>query len=198
LRGDHEEAIEAAQQSLELSRDPMVSSLVKGSMGLAHVEQGDANTAIDILSEVVVQLRKSPVRSGEMRSLAFLSEAQLLAGYLDLARETASRALELEQSDGLTFSSGLALRALGRIGIARNDFNEAETQLLRALAAFERCAAAFEAARTRADLATLFARNAERKPARAYLAAALIGFRRAGAPRRIAPARRMLSTQLER
>lgn len=198
LRGDHEEAIAAAQQSLELSRDPMVSSLVRGSMGLAHAEQGDANTAVRILSEVVAQLRKSPVRSGEMRSLAFLSEAQLLAGDLDLARETASRALELEQSDGFTFSSGLAQRALGRIGIARNDFNEAEAQLLRALAAFERCAAAFEAARTRADLATLFARKAERKAARAHLAAALIGFRRAGAPRRIAQARRMLSTQLER
>jgi DNA-binding SARP family transcriptional activator/tetratricopeptide (TPR) repeat protein len=198
LRGEPEEAIEAAQQSLELSRDPMVSSLVRGSMGLAHVEQGDANAAIGILSEVVVQLRKSPVRSGEMRSLAFLSEAQLLAGDLDLARETASHALELEQSDGFTFSSGLALRALGRIGIARNDFNEAETQLLRSLAAFERCGAAFEAARTRADLATLFARKAERKAARAHLAAALIGFRRTGAPRRIAPARRMLSAQLER
>jgi DNA-binding SARP family transcriptional activator len=198
LRGDHEQAIEAAQQSLELSRDPMVSSLVSASMGLAHVEKGDASTAIKILSEVVVQLRKSPVRSGEVRSLAFLSEAQLLAGDLDMARDTASRALELERSDGFTFSSGLALRALGRIHIARNNLDEAETQLLRALAAFERCAAAFEAARTRADLAALFAQKAEKQAARAYLAAALTGFRRAGAPQRIAQARRILSTQLER
>ncbi|MCK1638167.1 AAA family ATPase [Bradyrhizobium sp. 157] len=198
LRGDHEDAIEAAQQSLELSRDPMVSNLVLGSMGLAYVDQGDANTAVTILSEVVVQLRKSPVRSGEMRCLAFLSEAQLLAGDLDRAGETASRALELEQSDGLTFSSGLVLRALGRIDIARNDFDEAEARLLRALSAFEQCGAAFEVARTLADLAALFAHKSERKAARGYLAAALIGFRRAGAPRRIAEARRVHSAQFGR
>jgi Flp pilus assembly protein TadD len=51
-----------------------------------------------------------------------LSEAELLAGDLDLAQETASRALELDQSDGFTFSSGLALRALGRIDTARSNF----------------------------------------------------------------------------
>jgi tetratricopeptide (TPR) repeat protein len=138
------------------------------------------------------------VRSGETRCLAFLSEAQLLAGDLDLARETASRAVELEQSDGFTFSTGLALRALGRIDIARNNLAEAEAHLLRALAAFERCGAAFEAARTRADLAALFAQKSERKIARAYLAAALVGFRMADAPRRIAEARRMRSAQFDR
>ncbi|MEH2530068.1 DNA-binding SARP family transcriptional activator [Bradyrhizobium sp. AZCC 1588] len=198
LRGDYEAAIEAAEQSLQLSRDPMVSNLVRGSMGLAYVEKGDAKTAIKILSEVVVQLRRSPVRSGEVRSLAFLSEAQLLAGDPAPARETALRALELDQSDGFTFSSGLALRALGRIDIAHNDFGEAEARLLRALSAFERCGAAFETARTRADLAALFARKPDRRAARAHLAAALVGFRKARAPRRIAEARRMPSTQFER
>jgi tetratricopeptide (TPR) repeat protein len=80
LRGDHELAIEAAQRSLAVSRDSMVSNLISGSMGLAYVEQGDGPKAVSILSEVVIQLRKSPVRSGEARCLAFLSEAQLLAG----------------------------------------------------------------------------------------------------------------------
>ena len=41
LRGDHELAIEAAQRSLEVSRNSMMSNLVSGSMGLAYVEQGD-------------------------------------------------------------------------------------------------------------------------------------------------------------
>ena len=185
LRGDHELAVEAAQRGLDISRDPMVSSLVSGSMGLAYLEQGDARTAISILSEVVIQLRKNPVRSGEARCLAFLSEAQLLAGDLDLARETASRALEVSQSDGFTFSTGLALRALGRIDLVERFFDEAETRLLQALATFNQCGAAFEIARTQADLAVLFDCKLERKASGEYLAAALIGFKKARAPKRI-------------
>lgn len=189
LRGDHELAIEAAQRCLAFSRDAMMSNLVLGSMGMAYVEQGDGPTAVSILGEVVIQLRKSPVRSGEARCLAFLSEAQLLAGDHDLAQETASRALEVGQSDGFKFSSGLALRALGRIAIARQSFGEAELRLSDALATFTECGAAFETARTQADLAALFAHKRERKAARDYLAAALMGFRQARAPKRIAQAR---------
>jgi tetratricopeptide (TPR) repeat protein len=154
------------------------------------VEQGDGPKAVSILSEVVIQLRKSPVRSGEARCLAFLSEAQLLAGDRDLAQETASRALEVSQSDGFKFSSGLALRALGRIAIARQNFGEAELRLTGALTTFTECGAAFEAARTQADLAALFAGKRERKAARDYLAAALTGFKQARAPKRVAEARR--------
>lgn len=190
LRGDHELAVEAAQRCLAFSRDAMMSNLVSGSLGLAYVEQGDGPKAVGILSEVVVQLRKSPVRSGEARCLAFLSEAQLLAGDCDLAQETASRALEVGQSDGFKFSTGLALRALGRIAIARRSFGEAELRLSQALAKFTECGAAFETARTQADLAALFAHKRERKAARDYLAAALMGFRQARAPKRVAEARR--------
>ena len=190
LRGDHELAVEAAQRGLGLSRDPMMSNLVSGSLGLAYLEQGDGPKAVGILSEVVVQLRKSPVRSGEARNLAFLSEALLLAGDQDVAQETASRALEVSQSDGFVFSSGLALRALGRIALARGISGEAERRLSQALATFTQCGAAFEVARTQADLAALFANKLESKAARDHLAAALTGFRTARAPKRIAEARR--------
>jgi len=166
------------------------SQLVTDVAQPVYVEQGDGPKAVGILSEVVVQLRKSPVRSGEARCLAFLSEAQLLAGDRDLAQETASRALEVGQSDGFKFSTGLALRALGRIAIARQNFGEAELRLSGALAMFTECGAAFEAARTQADLAALFAGKSESKAARDHLAAALKGFKQAGAPKRVAEARR--------
>jgi DNA-binding SARP family transcriptional activator len=190
LRGDHELAIEGAQRSLALSQDSMMSNLVLGPMGLAYVEQGDGPKAASILSEVVIQLRKSPVRSGEARCLAFLSEAQLLAGNHDLAQETASRALEVGQSDGFMFSTGLALRALGRIAMARRNFGEAGLLLSRALATFTECGAAFETARTQADQSTLFAHKLEWRAARDHLAAALMGFKKARAPKRVAEARR--------
>jgi DNA-binding SARP family transcriptional activator len=190
LLGEHRMAIEAAQRSLEVSRDSMVSNLISGSMGLGYVEQGDGPKAVSILSEVIIQLQKSPVRSGEARCLAFLSEAQLLAGNYGVALETAMRALELSQSDGFIFSTGLAMRALGRIAIAQNSLGEAELRLLSALATFTQCGAAFEVARTQADLATLSASLLKSRAARNYLAAALRGFRKAGAPKRIAEARR--------
>ena len=167
-----------------------MSNLVLGPMGLAYVEQGDGPKAVGILSEVVIQLRKSPVRSGEARCLAFLSEAQLLAGNHDLAQETASRALEVGQSDGFMFSTGLALRALGRIAMARRNFGEAGLLLSRALATFTECGAAFETARTQADQSTLFAHKLEWRAARDHLAAALMGFKKARAPKRVAEARR--------
>jgi tetratricopeptide (TPR) repeat protein len=190
LRGDYELAIEGAHRSLALSQDSMMSNLVLGPMGLAYVERGDGAKAASILSEVVIQLRKSPVRSGEARCLAFLSEAQLLAGDHDLAQETASRALEVGQSDGFKFSTGLALRALGRVALARRSFGDAKLRLSLALATFTECGAAFETARTRADLCELFALKGEWKAARDHLAAALMGFRKARAPKRIAEARR--------
>jgi DNA-binding SARP family transcriptional activator len=193
LRGDQGLAIEAAQRSLEVSRDSMVSNLISGSMGLAYVEQGDGSKAAGILSEVVIQLRKNPVRSGEARCLAFLSEAQLLAGEYNLARETASHALELSQSDGFMFSTGLAMRALGRIAIAQKEFGEGELRLLAALATFTQCGAAFELARTQADLGTLFAHKQDKKAACSYFAAAIMGFEKAGAPKRVAETRRTAS-----
>jgi len=189
LRGEHGMAVEDAQRSLKVSRDLMVSNLISGSMGLGYVEQGDGPKAVSILSEVVIQLRKSPVRSGEARCLAFLSEAQLLAGNDGIAHETAMRALELSQSDGFMFSTGLAMRALGRIAIAQTNLGEAERRLLSALTTFTRCGAAFEVARTQADLATVSASMLKSKVARDYLAAALRGFRKARAPKRIAEAR---------
>jgi tetratricopeptide (TPR) repeat protein len=166
----------------------MATNLVSGSMGLAYVEQGDAKAAVDILSEVVIALRKSPVRSGEARCLAFLSEAHLLAGDFDMARQTASRALEVSQSDSLTFSTGLALRALGRIDIAQRKFDDAESRLSQALLTFSQCGAKFETARTQTDLAALFAGKRETKASRDFLAAAVIGFNKAGAPGRAAKA----------
>ena len=197
LRGDHGLAVEAAQRGLEVSRDPMMSNLISGSMGFAYVEQGDGQKAVGILSEVVVQLRKNPVRSGEARYLAFLSEAQLLTGDYNLAQETASRALEVSQSDGFMFSTGLAMRALGRIALAKSDFGEAELRLTKALATFTQCGAAFEPARTDVDLAVLFDCKLERQAARDYLAAAIMGFRKARAPsglrRRGAPPARSAS-----
>jgi DNA-binding SARP family transcriptional activator len=189
LRGDHEAAVETARRSLDLSRDPTAASLVSGSLGLAHLEGGDGGSAVAILAPVVAQLRKSPVRSGEVRHLALLGEAYLVVGDVDRARETASRALEIGHADGMIFNIGLAQRALGRVAFAEEDFAEADRRLSTALATFAACDAAFEAARTRVELARLRARLGAKDAAGEHLAASVAVFEAARAPKRAAEAR---------
>ena len=186
LRGDSQEAIATAERSLGLSYDPTAASLVAGALGLAHIEKGDGPTAVAILAKVVEQLRKSPVRNSEVRHIVLLAEAQLLAGDHRTAGETASRGLEIGQADEMMFNVGLAQRTLGRVAIAQKNWQQAESQLRAALATFEECSAAFEAARTRVDLLRVPPTNGNDREAKSDFAAALSAFEAAPAPRRVA------------
>ncbi|HLJ18767.1 MAG TPA: hypothetical protein VKU84_01135, partial [Stellaceae bacterium] len=184
LRGDVEAAIATAERSLTLSRDPTAASLVSGALGLAHIEKGDGATAVRILAEVVEQLRKSPMRSGEVRHMVLLAEAQLLTGSLEAARATATRALEIARTDEMIFNTGLAERALGRIAIASENWREAASRLRATLATFTNCGAAFEAARTRVDLLKIAAELGEARDDDSEVRA-LSAFEAAPAPLRV-------------
>ena len=110
LRGDVDEAIAAAGRGLTLSGDVMTSSLLAGSMAMAELERGGGAAAVTLLTEAVKRLAQSPVRSGEVRHLALLSEAHLLAGDRAQARELAERAVAMGEADGAPFNIGLARR----------------------------------------------------------------------------------------
>jgi tetratricopeptide (TPR) repeat protein len=188
LRGDGERAIETARRSLELARDPMAASLIGGTLGYACLEQGDARSAVTLLEEAIERLKSSPLRQGQVRHMAILSEAYLLAGDVSRAREAAARALELSQSDGMRFNVGIAQRAAGRIASAAGELAEAERHLSRALETFASSGATFEAARTRMDLAAVTVRRGNQEAAREHLCAALAVFDGANAPKRAAQA----------
>jgi DNA-binding SARP family transcriptional activator/tetratricopeptide (TPR) repeat protein len=188
LRGDGERAIETARRSLELARDPMAASLIGGTLGYACLEQGDARSAVTLLEEAIERLKSSPLRQGQVRHMAILSEAYLLAGDVSRAREAAARALELSQSDGMRFNVGIAQRAAGRIASAAGELAEAERHLSRALETFAGSGASFEAARTRMDLAAVTVRRGNQEAAREHLCAALAVFDGANAPKRAAQA----------
>jgi tetratricopeptide (TPR) repeat protein len=189
LRRDDELAVETAHRALELARDPMVASLVSGTLGYAHLERGDAPSAVTFLTQAIDQLQSSPLRQGEVRHMAILSEALLLAGDAARARETAARALELSEADGMIFNVGIAQRAAGRIAYAGGELGEAEGHLSQALTTFTESGAAFEAARTRLDLAAVDAKRGDKNAAREHLSAALAVFEAANAPKRAAHAR---------
>lgn len=192
LRGDTDAAIATAERSLGLSRDPMAASLVSGALGLAHIEKGDGATAIGILTKVVEQLRKSPVRSGEVRHMILLAEAQLLTGKLDVARRTASHALEMGRADNMTFNIGLALRAMGRVALTEEAWPEAAASLRQSQATFAGCGAAFEAARTGLELLRLPPMYRCDWDAEPEIATALSAFEAAPAPRWVAELQRRI------
>lgn len=175
-------------------------SLNRGFLGHAYLEQGDATSAIAALEPAVETVASIPITSAERRLLALLSEAQLLAGAVERARETAGRALALSRADGMPFNVGLAARALGRIARADGDLEAAERDLAAALEAFTECGACFEGARTRLDLARLRAEQGRGNVAREHLETAVGAFDVAGAPKRVAEARalaRALGIDLE-
>lgn len=189
LRGMPELAIEIAQGALALARDATVAGLISGSLGQAYLEQGDASAAESVLTDVVEQLASSQVRYARVRCMALLAEAHLLAGARGRAREVAARALELGELDATPLNIGLAQRALGRIGDVEGRPEAAVGYLSEALGTFTGCRAAFEAARTRVDLAGVEAARANPGAARAHLVTAIATFEAAGAPRRAARAR---------
>jgi len=186
LRGEVDEAITAAGRGLTLSGDVMTSSLLSGSMAMAELERGGGAVAVTLLTEAVKRLAQSPVRSGEVRHLALLSEAHLLAGDRTHAREVAEHASAMGEADGAPFNLGLARRALGRIALAEGDLARAHEQLAGALATFEAMGATFETARTHVDLGRACAARGAAADAHEHLSAARRIFEAAHAPRRTA------------
>jgi tetratricopeptide (TPR) repeat protein len=172
LRGDVDEAIEAAGRGLTLSGDVMTSSLLAGSMAMAELERGGGAAAVTLLTEAVKRLAQSPVRSGEVRHLALLSEAHLLAGDRAQARELAERAVAMGEADGAPFNIGLARRTLGRIALADGDLVRTHDQLAGALATFDAMGATFEVGRTHVDLGRACAEGGDRPGAREHFRAA--------------------------
>jgi DNA-binding SARP family transcriptional activator/predicted ATPase len=194
MRGDFDAAIEMAQQHLAESRDPLVAGLLRGTLGYAHLDRGDARPALEFLSQAVEHLKTSPLRHGEIRYMALLGEAQLLSGDALSARETAARALALSEAAGMPFATGLAQRALGRIAVAAGKIGDAGERFDQALATFARGSAAYEAARTHMDLAALRAGQGDKHTAQEHLARATATFEAADAPKRVAQTRELART----
>ena len=191
VRGDHEAAVAEAERSLALSRDPMVTGLIRGTLGHAYLDGGDARAALEPLSEALTLFKSGPNRHSEIRYMAILSEAQLLSGDADTARQTAARALELGEAGKMPFAGGLAQRALGRIALVQGKPPEGAARLEQALATFTACGAAFEAAHTRLDLAALRAAQGDKHTAEEHLAFALTAFAAADLPKRVEQTREL-------
>jgi tetratricopeptide (TPR) repeat protein len=154
-RGDWEAGIEACQRSLERSPDPLNTAIATGFLGYAYLEKGDTCQAIPRLEQAAQQLGQFRFRQLQSRFTIFLSEAALISGDLERARDLALQGLEIAREVKFWFGVGLGQRALGQVTQASGALAEAETHLTAALQSFTSIQARFEAGRTHLALADL-------------------------------------------
>jgi DNA-binding SARP family transcriptional activator len=177
-RGEGREAVARATEALALAKTaPGVGSATR-TLGLAHLEAGDAPAALAVL-ENLLKLTPNPYAHPYVHALVCLAEACRLTGDRERALATARRAIELAQGAGNRFNLGLAERALAR---ASCDPAEARAALDRSLVALDTSGAAVEAALTRLDLARV---SEDAATAAAHVAGAIRTFAAAGAPLRV-------------
>lgn len=154
VQGQYEAAIAACELALESSPNPVNTALAMGFLGASHLERGDAARAIPLLDESARQLGQFQVPT-QGWFLALLGEAHFLTGRLDRAAEFAEQGVRICTDVRYRYGLGWAVRALGRIALARGALAEAESYLTRALDSFVSIEARAEGARTHVALAEL-------------------------------------------
>jgi class 3 adenylate cyclase/tetratricopeptide (TPR) repeat protein len=155
LRGDGEAAIEAAQRCLHNVPDPLTTANACIALGLAYIAKGDATQAITPLEQAVQHYVQFRHRHGQALAMILLSEAWLIQGDLERARDLAQRGLTMARDIMIWDEIGKALGVLGRVAQESGNFLAAEGYLRESLQTFVSIQAKFELARTHLALAAL-------------------------------------------
>jgi DNA-binding NtrC family response regulator/tetratricopeptide (TPR) repeat protein len=153
--GEWEAAIEACQRGFETAPDQLTAVAALGYKGYAYLEKGDAAQAIPLLEQVVRQFEQWRMRQTQGRFMVFLSEAYLLGGEIDRARELATQGLAISQTVKSSWGIGWGQRTLGQVAHASGALCDAAAYFQQALQTFAAMPARFEAARTHLALAEL-------------------------------------------
>lgn len=135
-RGDWQAAIAAHRDALACSPEPLLAGVIMDALGDAYLGHGDVEQAIPILEKAVQHLERFGPRPVQVSAMVHLSEAYLLRGYLDQARELATRGLALTRETSFRNGMGLILRALGRIAQGEGDLQAAKQHFSEALELF--------------------------------------------------------------
>jgi tetratricopeptide (TPR) repeat protein len=183
MRGDWESSVESCEQSCKLSPDRVSGVYATGFLGYAHAERGEAGQAIPLLELAVQELGRFGFPQWHGMFTASLAEAYRLMGDVEKAQRLIQRGLEITRGARYSFGVGYGERILGRIALATNALDEAESQLTAARETFETMGADFEVARTRLELAELAGRRGNRERARSDLGLAQQTFARLHVPR---------------
>ncbi|HEY3066029.1 MAG TPA: AAA family ATPase [Methylomirabilota bacterium] len=181
-RGEWAEAIEACERSRKLATDRVSGAYAAGFLGYAHIERGDAETALPLLEHVVRELEQFGFPQWHGLWTSALAEARRVSGDTAAALETARRGVAITTGCKYWYGVGYGQRVLGRIALDARRFDEAAAHFDDALRTFVSVGVVFEAARTRLELATLAAGRGDRDTARVHVDAALAVLRDLDAP----------------
>ena len=180
-RGNHDVAVARGRRSLELAPDRVSRAYASLFLGYALLEQGHHEQAQDALRPIVPELKEFPIPYWLALAETWTAETLRLQGRLDEAAGFVERGIQSATRVGYAYAMGFAHRIAGRIARDRGLVLEASSQLRQALEIFERASAAFEAARTRLDLAEVAAERGDRTEARDELTVAARTFQSLGA-----------------
>jgi tetratricopeptide (TPR) repeat protein len=154
-RGDWQAGIEACQRSLDQSVDPINTACALGFLGYAYLEQGDPGQSIPLLEQSIETCIQVQFRWLQGLFMASLSEAYLLHGQTEQARDAALQGLHIAKDVKNGYMAGWATRVLGRMAQASGSFTEAAGHLQEALAIFTSIQSKLEVGRTHLALAAL-------------------------------------------
>jgi len=125
--GRFTEAIQALERAIEMwSADtpPWLPRYI-GALGWAHALSGEALRAVELIARAFARTVAFGQLGGRSALLAWLAEAQLLAGEGSAARETSEEAVALSLRHGERGHRAWALRARAKIRRADHDLNGA-------------------------------------------------------------------------
>jgi len=139
-RGDYEQALDFAGQSLALSReleDQRGIARALGLMGWITHWQGDRDKAGPLLVEAVALARESGDERTIARTLLFLSDLRLRQAAHKEAATLLQESLEFYQRMGDTWSMAWALAGVGEVARLRGDHKRAVAQLQLSLTLYQ-------------------------------------------------------------
>jgi tetratricopeptide (TPR) repeat protein len=153
IAGESERAISECRQAVERAPDPLNRAVAVGWLGFAYMEKGDAAEAIPLLEQVAAEFSRFGYRPLQGWFTAFLAEAYRIGGQFDVAREVATKSMQIATDSNVRVAIGWARLSLGRIANAMRVHAEAESHLRTALDTFAGIQSKYEMGRTQMDLA---------------------------------------------
>jgi len=175
-KGHLKQAIPVLERCLGLDRVSTlpVFLIVSTQLGYAYALSGNIVEALPLLEQAVQQASSISVMVGHSLRVAWLSEAYLLAGRMDDARELAGRALGLAHHHNEQGSEAYVLRLLGEIASHRDphDVETAQGHYRQAMALATELDMRPLIAHCHLGLGVLYRRTGKRQEAQEHLATA--------------------------
>jgi len=150
-RGHYEAAIAQGRRGLQLAPDRVSRAYASLFLAYALLERGDFEEAGQLLGPIVAELEGFSFPQWHGLASTLLGEASRMAGRTDEAAALVENGLQITTSAGYWYGVAFSQRVIGRI--TRDSAGASADCFQRAAETFERIGAAFEAGRTRLELA---------------------------------------------